>query len=165
VPTTGGYYNNKYIVFHGAAGQTTETNFNLGARPTQDDQYTLYGNNTLMPQTITNAYKEDDDGAYYRLQEEWTLNPFECYVLASQETVRRMPIIGRWRSGNDATMIDNVTATQIVPEICIYTILGQPIHTLKQCSLLDAQTYIEQNMASGYYVLATQDAITKVLIP
>ena len=165
VPTTGGYYNNKYIVFHGAAGQTIETNFSLGARPTQDDQYTLYGNNTLMPQTITNAYKEDDDGAYYRLQEEWTLNPFECYVLASQETVRRMPIIGRWRSGNDATMIDNVTATQIVPEICIYTILGQPIHTLKQCSLLDAQTYMEQNMASGYYVLATENAITKVLIP
>lgn len=165
VPTTGGYYDNKYIVFHGAAGQTIETNFELGARPTQDDQYTLYGNNTLMPQTITNAYKEDDDGAYYRLQEEWTLNPFECYVLASQETVRRMPIIGRWRSQNDATMIDNVTATQIVPEICIYTILGQPIHTLKQCSLLDAQTYIEQNMASGYYVLATQNAITKVLIP
>lgn len=165
VPTTGGYYDNKYIVFHGAANQTIATNFELGARPTQDDQYTLYGNNTLMPQTITNAYKEDDDGAYYRLQEEWTLNPFECYVLASQETVRRMPIIGRWRSGNDATMIDNVTATQIVPEICIYTILGQPIHTLKQCSLLDAQTYIEQNMASGYYVLATQNAITKVLIP
>lgn len=165
VPTTGGYYDNKYIVFHGAANQTIATNFELGARPTQDDQYTLYGNNTLMPQTITNAYKEDDDGAYYRLQEEWTLNPFECYVLASQETVRRMPIIGRWRSENDATMIDNVTATQIVPEICIYTILGQPIHTLKQCSLLDAQTYIEQNMASGYYVLATQNAITKVLIP
>ena len=165
VPTTGGYYDNKYIVFHGAANQTIATNFELGARPTQDDQYTLYGNNTLMPQTITNAYKEDDDGAYYRLQEEWTLNPFECYVLASQETVRRMPIIGRWRSGNDATMIDNVTATQIVPEICIYTILGQPIHTLKQCSLLDAQTYIEQNMASGYYVLATENAITKVLIP
>ena len=165
VPTTGGYYDNKYIVFHGAANQTIATNFELGARPTQDDQYTLYGNNTLMPQTITNAYKEDDDGAYYRLQEEWTLNPFECYVLASQETVRRMPIIGRWRSGNDATMIDNVTATQIVPEICIYTILGQPIHTLKQCSLLDAQTYMEQNMASGYYVLTTQNAITKVLIP
>lgn len=165
VPTTGGYYDNKYIVFHGAANQTIATNFELGARPTQVDQYTLYGNNTLMPQTITNAYKEDDDGAYYRLQEEWTLNPFECYVLASQETVRRMPIIGRWRSGNDATMIDNVTATQIVPEICIYTILGQPIHTLKQCSLLDAQTYIEQNMASGYYVLATENAITKVLIP
>ncbi len=159
------YYENKYIIFKGNATEPIATDFELGARPAQDDQYTLYGNNTLMPQTMVQAYKEDDDGKYYRLQENWTLNPFECYVLASTETMKRMPIIGRWRSDNEATSIDEINAEMPLDEIHVYTTLGQHVTTLYQCSLRDAELQIAQTMTAGCYIIVGPQVFTKLLIP
>ena len=162
---TGGYYDNKYLVFHGAAGQTVETVFALGTASGENDQYTLFGNNTMQPQLMTKAYKEDDDGKYYRLQENWTLNPFECYVLASAETMKRMPIIGRWNDEEEATSIDEVKAEMPLDEIHVYTTLGQHVTTLYQCSLRDAEMHIAQTMTAGCYIILGPQVKTKLLIP
>lgn len=164
VPTTGDYYKDKYIIFHGAANQTISTEFELGTPSIGDDQYTLYGNNTLMPQTITKAYKEDDDGAYYRLYDEWSLKPFECYVLASQNTMRHMPVIRKWTHPNDATTIEDTSSDQPVEEIHIYTLLGQPIGTLRQCTIQEAKTYLLQHMNPGCYIISTPNTVAKLLI-
>ena len=160
-----GYYDNKYLVFHGAADQTIETEFTLGTASGENDRYTLFGNNTMQPQLMTKAYKEDDDGTYYRLQENWTLNPFECYVLASAETMKRMPIIGRWNDEEDATSIDEVKAEMLLDEIHVYTTLGQHVTTLYQCSLRDAERQIAQTMTAGCYIIVGPQVITKLLIP
>lgn len=164
VPTTGDYYKDKYIIFHGAANQTISTEFELGTPSIGDDQYTLYGNNTLMPQTITKAYKEDDDGAYYRLYDEWSLKPFECYVLASQNTMRHMPVIRKWTHPNDATTIEDTSSDQPVEEIHIYTLLGQSIGTLHQCTIQEAKTYLLQHMNPGCYIISTPNTVAKLLI-
>jgi hypothetical protein len=159
------YYENKYIIFKGNENQSIATTFTLGTPSTDDDQYRLYGNTTMMPQTMVKAYKEDDDGKFYRLHENWTLNPFECYVLASAETMKRMPIIGRWNAPSITTGLENITADTMLPQICIYTTLGQPITTLYNCSLIDAQTFLLNNCGAGCYILSAQEATTKVLIP
>lgn len=164
VPTTEDYYKDKYIIFHGAANQTISTEFELGTPSIGDDQYTLYGNNTLMPQTITKAYKEDDDGAYYRLYDEWSLKPFECYVLASQNTMRHMPVIRKWTHPNDATTIEDTSSDQPVEEIHIYTLLGQPIGILHQCTIQEAKTYLLQHMNPGCYIISTPNTVAKLLI-
>ena len=139
----------------------TTTNISSG----ENDRYTLFGNNTMQPQLMTKAYKEDDDGTYYRLQENWTLNPFECYVLASAETMKRMPIIGRWNDEEDATSIDEVKAEMLLDEIHVYTTLGQHVTTLYQCSLRDAERQIAQTMTAGCYIIVGPQVITKLLIP
>lgn len=162
---TGAYYKEKYIVFRGAANQTINTTFELGEASTNDDEYRLYGNTTMMPQQMVQAYKEDADGKFYRLHENWTLNPFECYVIAKGSTMARMPIIGRWTAPGTATGFENVTADTILPEIYIYTTLGQPVAVLKQTSLVDATQYLQQTAAAGCYILSAQGATSKVLIP
>ena len=159
------YYENKYIIFKGDENQTIATTFELGTPSTNDDQYRLYGNTTMMPQTMVQAYKEDDDGKFYRLHENWTLNPFECYVIAKGSTMARMPIIGRWNAPSITTGLENITADTMLPQISIYTTLGQPITTLYNCSLIDAQTFLLNNCGAGCYILSAQEATTKVLIP
>jgi hypothetical protein len=159
------YYENKYIIFKGNENQSIATTFTLGAASTNDDQYRLYGNTTMMPQTMVQAYKEDDDGKFYRLHENWTLNPFECYVIAKGSTMARMPIIGRWNVPSITTGLENITADTMLPQISIYTTLGQPITTLYNCSLIDAQTFLLNNCGAGCYILSAQEATTKVLIP
>ena len=158
------YYENKYIIFRGEA-QSIATDFTLGAASTNDDQYRLYGNTTMMPQQMVQAYKEDDDGKFYRLHENWTLNPFECYVIAKGSTMARMPIIGRWNAPSITTGLENITADTMLPQISIYTTLGQPITTIYNCSLIDAQTFLLNNCGAGCYILSAQEATTKVLIP
>lgn len=159
------YYENKYIIFKGNADQTIATNFTLGEASTSDDQYRLYGNTTMMPQQMVQAYKEDDDGKFYRLHENWTLNPFECYVIAKGSTMARMPIIGRWNAPSITTGLENITADTMLPQISIYSTLGQPITTIYNCSLIDAQTFLLNNYGAGCYILSAQEATTKVLIP
>ena len=159
------YYENKYIIFKGKENQSIATTFTLGEASTNDDQYRLYGNTTMMPQTMVQAYKEDDDGKFYRLHENWTLNPFECYVIAKGSTMARMPIIGRWNAPSITTGLENITADTMLPQISIYTTLGQPITTLYNCSLIDAQTFLLNNCGAGCYILSAQEATTKVLIP
>lgn len=159
------YYENKYIIFKGDENQSIATTFTLGTPSTNDDQYRLYGNTTMMPQTMVQAYKEDDDGKFYRLHENWTLNPFECYVIAKGSTMARMPIIGRWNAPSITTGLENITADTMLPQISIYTTLGQPITTLYNCSLIDAQTFLLNNCGAGCYILSAQEATTKVLIP
>lgn len=159
------YYENKYIIFKGDENQSIATTFTLGTPSTNDDQYRLYGNTTMMPQTMVQAYKEDDDGKFYRLHENWTLNPFECYVIAKGSTMARMPIIGRWNTPSITTGLENITADTMLPQISIYTTLGQPITTLYNCSLIDAQTFLLNNCGAGCYILSAIEATTKVLIP
>lgn len=165
VPTAGGYYQNKYILFHGAAGQTINSSWTLGAASTSNDQYRLYGNTTMMPQSLTKAYKEDADGTYYRLKENWTLNPFECYIVASSETMARMPIIRRWVYTDTATGWEEIDEETILPEIRVYTILGQPIAVYEQVSASEVAQRVAANLGTGYYILSAGVATTKLIVP
>lgn len=165
VPTAGGYYQNKYILFHGAAGQTINSSWTLGAASTSNDQYRLYGNTTMMPQSLTKAYKEDADGTYYRLKENWTLNPFECYIVASSETMARMPIIRRWVYTDTATGWEEIDEETILPEIRVYTILGQPIAVYEQISASEVVQRVAATLGTGYYILSAGVATTKLIVP
>lgn len=165
VPTAGGYYQNKYIVFHGVANQNIASAFSLGAAPNGDDKYRLYGNNTMTPHTLTKAYKEDADGEYYRVAENWTLYPFECYVIASANTMKRMPIIGRWVVTDQTEGMEDIDNDAIQSEIHVYTVLGNPIASYYSRSLSEIVDLLKPLAGAGCYIVTTPKAATKIMIP
>lgn len=156
--TTEEYYQNKYLIFHGTAGQSVSGTFSLATAPSSNDQYILRGNTTMMPQAMAKAYKEDDDGAYYRMRENWTLQPFECYVLANTETMRVMRTIGPWRGGGTPTADEALSETVNYSLIRIYNLLGQEMFHLQNCSVFDAFEYAEQVLPQGCYLFVIPEA-------
>jgi hypothetical protein len=44
------------------------------------DRYTMYGNTTMIDQTISNVYMLNNANTFYYHDQPLTLHPFECYV-------------------------------------------------------------------------------------
>ena len=162
VPRAGNYYAGKYLVFHGAKNQVINGTFergdgdNLEAGP--NNRYTLYANNTMMPQADMYAYQETEDGEYYSRQEGWTLYPFECYVLANEVTMSAMMRPGPWHAPSVTTDIDELTLTTDDP-VQVYNLLGQYLMTIQP----DEEMLMR--LPSGCYIFHCGNKTGKVLIP
>lgn len=161
----GEFYTKKYVLFRGTDGsQTVETSFVKGAAPSGDDQYTLYGNNTLSTTTLT-AYFETSDGKYYQKETNRTLQPFECYVLANATTMSRMPRIGPWRESATTTDIENTWAeTQMLQKAAVYNTFGQLMFMTQNTIFYDVMERCMM-LPAGCYIIMTELGNQKIVIP
>ena len=160
LPNGGGYYNDKYIVFHGRGYQTIAKNYNAPSLPA-DDHYSYSGNNTMMPQYLYSAYVLDNAGYYFTSSSTVTLQPFECSVNATAATIANMPRIalnGRNTTTTDLTLLPTTDLQGGV----IYSIFGAAV---ARFNTIDEYDQACQTLAAGVYVVVTPSATTKIQIP
>lgn len=160
LPNGGGYYNDKYIVFHGRGYQTIADTYNVPVSP-QDDYYSYSGNNTMMPQYLSSAYVLDNAGYYFTSSSTVTLYPFECSVNATAFTIARMPRIALNGRNNTTTDLTLLPTTDLQGGV-IYSIFGAAV---ARFNTIDEYDQACQTLAAGVYVIVTPSATTKIQIP
>lgn len=160
LPNGGGYYNDKYIVFHGRGYQTIADTYNAPDSP-QDDYYSYSGNNTMMPQSLTSAYVLDNAGYYFTSSSTVTLPPFECSVNATAATIAKMPRIALNGRNNTTTDLTLLPTTDLQGGV-IYSIFGAAV---ARFNTIDEYDQACQTLASGVYVIVTPSTTTKIQIP
>ena len=160
LPNGGGYYNDKYIVFHGRGYQTIVDTYNAPALP-QDDYYSYSGNNTMMPQDLSSAYVLDNAGYYFTSSSTVTLPPFECSVNATAATIAKMPRIALNGRNNTTTDLTLLPTTDLQGGV-IYSIFGAAV---ARFNTIDEYDQACQTLAAGVYVIVTPSTTTKIQIP
>lgn len=160
LPNGGGYYNDKYIVFHGRGYQTIADTYNAPDSP-QDDYYSYSGNNTMMPQYLSSAYVLDNAGYYFTSSSTVTLPPFECSVNATAATIAKMPRIALNGRNNTTTDLTLLPSTDLQGGV-IYSIFGAAV---ARFNTIDEYDQACQTLAAGVYVIVTPSATSKIQIP
>ena len=160
LPNGGGYYNDKYIVFHGRGYQTIADTYNAPSLPA-DDYYSYSGNNTMMPQYLSSAYVLDNAGYYFTSSSTVTLYPFECSVNANAATIAKMPRIALNGRNNTTTDLTLLPTTDLQGGV-IYSIFGAAV---ARFNTIDEYDQACQTLAAGVYVIVTPSATTKIQIP
>ena len=160
LPNGGGYYNDKYIVFHGRGYQTIADTYNAPDLP-EDDYYSYSGNNTMMPQDLFSAYVLDNAGYYFTSSSTVTLPPFECSVNATAATIAKMPRIALNGRNNTTTDLTLLPTTDLQGGV-IYSIFGAAV---ARFNTIDEYDQACQTLAAGVYVIVTPSTTTKIQIP
>ena len=162
LPNGGGYYNDKYIVFHGRGYQTivSSSDFEVPELPAED-YYSYSGNNTMMPQYLSSAYVLDNAGYYFTSSSTVTLYPFEWSVNATASTIARMPRIALNGRNNTTTDLTLLPTTDLQGGV-IYSIFGAAV---ARFNTIDEYDQACQTLAAGVYVVVTPSATTKIQIP
>lgn len=160
LPNGGGYYNDKYIVFHGRGYQEIAKAYIAPALP-QDDYYSYSGNNTMMPQDLYSAYVLDNAGYYFTSSSTVTLPPFECSVNATAATIAKMPRIALNGRNNTTTDLTLLPTTDLQGGV-IYSIFGAAV---ARFNTIDEYDQVCQTLAAGVYVIVTPSTTTKIQIP
>ncbi len=158
MPDVEGYYDDKYVVFHGRAYQTIATTYAQPAAP-DDEHFAYSGNNTMIPQVLGHAYVLDAAGEYFDGAETVTLQPFECAVNATAKTVQRMPRLGLNRQVDVTTDTPRPTTADVSGEV--YSLMG--IY-MGQYTNMDEQMALLQRLPQGLYVVKTNTEVTKIWV-
>ena len=156
----GGYYDDKYIVFHGRGYQEIADAYIAPNLP-QNDYYSYSGNNTMMPQYLSSAYVLDNEGYYFTSSSTVTLYPFECSVNADAATIAKMPRIALNGRNNTTTDLTLLPTTDLQGGV-IYSIFGAAV---ARFNTIDEYDQACQTLAAGVYVVVTPSATTKIQIP
>lgn len=160
LPNGGGYYNDKYIVFHGRGYQEI-TEAYIAPNLPADDYYSYSGNNTMMPQYLSSAYVLDNAGYYFTSSSTVTLPPFECSVNATAATIAKMPRIALNGRNNTTTDLTLLPTTDLQGGV-IYSIFGAAV---ARFNTIDEYDQACQTLAAGVYVIVTPSTTTKIQIP
>lgn len=160
LPNGGGYYNDKYIVFHGKGYQTIASEYDIPTAPA-DNYFSYSGNNTMMPQYLSSAYVLDNAGYYFTSSSTVTLPPFECSVNATAATIAKMPRIALNGRNNTTTDLTLLPTTDLQGGV-IYSIFGAAV---ARFNTIDEYDQACQTLAAGVYVVVTPSATTKIQIP
>lgn len=166
---TSTYYADKYILFTGAKNQTIESSFTKGATPTAADQYMVYGNNTMQYQSVGSAYllpANHGDETYRLTKNSAQVRPFETYVLASEETMAMMPVIGRWRgTPTIATSLDEVTDLLApLAFVEVYSVAGIRVMQRTNCSVQDVADECANRLMAGCYMIRIPGQTIKIVV-
>lgn len=108
------YFQDKYISFFGASGQTIPTSMNEGSDPSSDNVLNVYGNNAMISGSVTGCYTLEPDyggnGAWLRNDDSSarTVLPFECFIRAKETTRARYRVLRRGMT-DTTTGIDPVS--------------------------------------------------------
>lgn len=160
LPNGGGYYNDKYIVFHGKGYQTIASEYDIPTAPA-DNYFSYSGNNTMKPQPLKSAYVLDNAGYYFTSSSTVTLPPFECSVNATAATIAKMPRIALNGRNNTTTDLTLLPTTDLQGGV-IYSIFGAAV---ARFNTIDEYDQACQTLAAGVYVVVTPSATTKIQIP
>ncbi len=159
-PDADGYYDDKYILFYAEGFQTIESEFSP-SRPSVDDVYTYAGNNTLQPQTITNAYLLASGSEYFdgTAEGSGTLYPFEAALFATQLTVAKMPRMRINRRQDTPTNLIPTTSTTTEGEV--YTLWGNRVGAFASEG---DYVVLTRSLPAGLYLVRTGNTTTKVCL-
>ena len=153
----GGYYDDKYIVFHGAGYQTIGTTYSAPTLPAEG-LFSYSGNNTMRAWNLHTAYVLDAKGEYFWADQTVTLQPFECAVNATQNTINRMP---RLQMAPRQIATDHSLPSTADEQGRIYTLMGTLVG---QYSSVDAKDAALQRLPEGLYILQTDRETSKIYI-
>ncbi len=153
----GDYYADKYITFHGKGYQTIDANYSAPVLPAEG-QFSYSGNNTMRPWHLLSAYVLDAKGEYFSSDQPVTLQPFECAVNATQQTIQRMPRLSisprQVATAQQLPVTENVSGN-------IYTMMGVLVGHFQS---IDQQEDILRNLPNGLYILQSGMETTKIFI-
>lgn len=147
MPDAGGYYDNKFVEFHGKRKQYINERFAFPALPA-DDYYTYSGNTTMMPQKPTSAYVLTSDGLYFSSATKQTLYPFECMVNATQTTIAKMPQLPLNKRPGVTT--GDQLPTTVADNGSVWTIVGGYVG---QFDNMDEYRQLVERLPEGMYII------------
>ena len=136
------YFQDKYVSFLGAAGQTIPTAMDEGSYASSDETVNIYGNNSMTTGTVRDAYLLDPDygpdGAWIRedIGTERSVLPFECFILANEKTTAKYRVLRRDMADDTPTGLDTLSLTEdsvskVMINNRIYIIRGGKIYTIQ----------------------------------
>ena len=156
----GDYYNDKYIVFHGAGYQTIDETYVAPALPA-DGYFSYSGNNTMKPWNLQSAYVLDAAGEAFEAAGSSgtvTLRPFESAVNATQATLLR---ISRLMMSSPQISTDHGLPSTRYEGGRIYTTMGVLVGTFES---LDEQENCVMHLPEGIYIVQRAQSISKIHI-
>lgn len=171
-PTHVSYYNTNPITFVSAE----DYNWIPNDWNQSTNSLTMYGNTTLQPKTITNAYYLGNNNSF-ELADTYTLNPFECYI--SPEKVngvqnmqaRRFSV--RVRPQSDVTTgVPTVDSDQLFCQIVGNTLTiqtnGQPVNIYNINGMLihsfaEGNEQVSIDLDNGCYIINSLGYTQKII--
>lgn len=157
VPDVGGYYNDKYIVFHGAGNQEIAATNEAPIVPA-DGYFSYSGNKTMQEWNLQSAYVLNVEREAFEAADEVIVHPFECAVNATQATrhlYQRLMI-----SSPQITTADGLPSTEYEGGR-IYTTMGVLVGTFET---LDEEENCVMHLPEGIYIVQRRQAISKIHI-
>ena len=165
-PDGNGYYTTNWVVFHGAAGQTIDSEFTGQSSIALSDGYDfsqvqLQGNNTMhQSSTLTNIYTIDEGDDYFT-RKTVAVPAFEAYVIGTAQVQASYAAV-RYRGGQSVpTGVDNLPSTGDM-QGSIYTATGVRVASFDG---RDAMEHCLNHLSTGVYVVYTQSQVNKIVIP
>lgn len=178
VPDVGGYYDDKYVMFYGKGYQTIADKGSWSKQSAPSTGFFYYGNTTMYPQSLGQAYMISYDGWWFEKSSGNTLYPFECYVVADAATTARfvrMSLTGNKEeqiatglpsTGSDNWLQYRYDGTNLYLEttadtpLAIYSVDGHLIVS----SALNANIEKSFVLPPGIYIIQTQVGLTKLAL-
>lgn len=163
------YFDGKYISFFGAAGQTIPAAMSGVEAPT-DEYIKICGNNSMTNGSVAGVYLLDNDygaGAWLRaedVEEERTIHPFECYLLASESTTANNMVIKRRTGEDSATGWEEILNYERKDVITVYTITGYKVAQYENCSFDEAGRRMNGELSEGIYIMNAGNESVKLII-
>ena len=165
-PDGNGYYTTNWVVFHGAAGQTIDSEFTGQSSIALSDGYDfsqvqLQGNNTMhQSSTLTNIYTIDEGDDYFT-RKTVAVPAFEAYLIGTAKVQASYAAV-RYRGGQSVpTGVDNLPSTGDM-QGSIYTATGVRVASFAG---RDAMEHCLNHLSTGVYVVYTQSQVNKIVIP
>lgn len=165
-PDGDGYYTTNWVVFHGAAGQTIDSEFAGQSSIALTDGYDfsqvqLQGNNTMhQSSTLTNIYTIDEGDDYFT-RKTLAVPAFEAYLIGTAQVQASYAAV-RYRGGQSVpTSVDNLPTTGEW-QGRIYTATGMCVATFAD---RDAMEHSLIHLPAGVYIVYTQGSVSKIVIP
>lgn len=165
-PDGDGYYTTNWVVFHGAAGQTIDSEFTGRSSIALTDGYDfsqvqLQGNNTMhQSSTLTNIYTIDEGDDYFT-RKTVAVPAFEAYLIGTAKVQASYAAV-RYRGGQSVpTGVDNLPTTGDM-QGSIYTATGVRVASFAG---RDAMEHCLNHLSTGVYVVYTQSQVNKIVIP
>ncbi len=165
-PDGNGYYTTNWVVFHGAAGQTIDSEFTGQSSIALTDGYDysqvqLQGNNTMhQSSTLTNIYTIDEGDDYFT-RKTVAVPAFEAYLIGTAQVQASYAAV-RYRGGQSVpTGVDNLPSTGDM-QGSIYTATGVRVASFDG---RDAMEHYLNHLSTGVYVVYTQSQVNKIVIP
>lgn len=165
-PDGNGYYTTNWVVFHGVAGQTIDSEFTGQSSIALTDGYDfsqvqLQGNNTMhQSSTLTNIYTIDEGDDYFT-RKTVAVPAFEAYLIGTAKVQASYAAV-RYRGGQSVpTGVDNLPSTGDM-QGSIYTATGVRVASFAG---RDAMEHCLNHLSTGVYVVYTQSQVNKIVIP
>ncbi len=168
------WYDDKVVTFRSADNPAVETEFSIqwGANSQ------MWGNNTLMPQSVGSVYMLEADGSnFYGTSETRTLYPFECYVTegsgAPVGQSRRFAIRYRESVTTDHGNVPRIDGSEMLCSISgntltvqtngeavnVYSVNGTLLYSFPQ-----GTAAATMELKPGYYIVTTQYGSQKIVL-